>query len=252
MMGSLEEERLVQMVQDFIESESSSLSAFPPPSSSKCVSTEHDDLYFTLQKIVGQVTEAEAKVVESVEKHMKNKKEGEKISDLKEWLVLKLRIDGFNASICQTSWPASYRCPAGEYEYIEVRWKEEKGSNKRVIVDIEFRSQFEVARPTPFFKHVIKIVPLFFVGSEAKLKKLLSLLCCAAEHSLTETGLYVPPWRTTAYMHSKWLNTNNANRNSQSLTVWIPPQPIRNHHRRGFASASALSHQLSSMRINCC
>lgn len=45
-MGSLEEERLVQMVHDFIESESS-----PPifPASSNYPSIEHQAKYFTLQ-----------------------------------------------------------------------------------------------------------------------------------------------------------------------------------------------------------
>ena len=46
-MGSLEEERFVQMVHDFIESESSAVPAFS--SSSKCLSIDHQAEYFTLQ-----------------------------------------------------------------------------------------------------------------------------------------------------------------------------------------------------------
>ncbi|EEF45135.1 uncharacterized protein LOC8259126 [Ricinus communis] len=258
-MGSSEEERLVQMVQDFIESESSSVPIFP--SSSKCLSTEDQAKYFILKEILGRVTEAEAKVLESVLKHMKCKKEAERTSSLKKWLVLRLTLDGFNASICQTTLITSLGCKAGDYEYIDITLKEENGKSiKRVIVDIDFRSQFELARPTLFYKELTETVPSLFVGSEEKLNKIISLLCSAAKQSLTERGLHVPPWRTSTYMQSKWLKvtattpnySSNTAEANQSFSIWTPPKPIVKHERRALGGGSALSSQFSTMGINCC
>ena len=84
--------------------------------------------------------------------------------------------------------------------------EDENGDTIRLIVDLDFRSQFELARPTPFYQELTDTLPLFFVGSEDKLNKIISLLCSAAKQSLKERGLHVPPWRTSTYMQSKWLS----------------------------------------------
>lgn len=140
-MSSLEEERLAQMVEDFIESES------PSPifsASSRSLPGKHHAQYLTLQvqllfvileskifwswilvleyhfadfvllqEILGSGAQAEAEVLESVLKHMRSKRVAEKTTSLKKWLVLRLKRDGFNASLCQTSWVTSLGCPAG-------------------------------------------------------------------------------------------------------------------------------------------
>ncbi|KAB5548292.1 hypothetical protein DKX38_011698 [Salix brachista] len=202
-MGSLEEERLVQMVRDFIESESSPPTIFT--ASSNCLSINQVK-YLTLQEILGMVTEAEAEVLATVLKHMRSKNDVEKTTGKKLWLVWRLKMDGFNASLCQTSWVTSLGCPAGDYEYIEITLEDENGDTIRLIVDLDFRSQFELARPTPFYKELTDTLPLFFVGSEDKLNKIISMLCSAAKQSLKERGLHLPPWRTSTYMQSKWLS----------------------------------------------
>ena len=98
-------------------------------------------------------------------------------------------------------------CITGEYEYIEVITEGENNANPvRLIVDTDFRSQFELARPTQYYKELTDSVPVIFVGTENKLCKIISLLCSAAKQSLREKGLHVPPWRTTRYMQSKWLS----------------------------------------------
>ena len=60
------------------------------------------------------VTAAEAEVLETVLKHMRSKNDVEKTTSKKLWLVRRLKMDGFNASLCQTSWATSLGCPAGE------------------------------------------------------------------------------------------------------------------------------------------
>ncbi|KAK0572631.1 hypothetical protein LWI29_034523 [Acer saccharum] len=78
----------------------------------------------------------------------------------------------------------------------------------RLIVDMEFRSQFEVARPTRGYKELINTLPVIFVGTEEKLNKIICLLCPASNQSLKEKGLHIPPWRSDTYMQSKWLSKN--------------------------------------------
>ena len=81
-------------------------------------------------------------------------------------------------------------------------------SGTRVIVDMDFRSQFELARPTSNYKKLVETLPSIFVGTEEKLASVVSLLCTAAKESLKENGLHIPPWRKASYMLPKWFSEN--------------------------------------------
>ncbi|KAG6660777.1 uncharacterized protein LOC122303749 [Carya illinoinensis] len=263
-MSSLEEERLAQMVEEFIESESSS-SIFS--ASSKCPPNHHTQ-YLTLQEILGSGTEAEAEVLESVSRHMGSIKDAEKTTSLKKWLVMRLKMDGCEASLCQTSWVTSLGCPAGDYEYIDIKMKAENGDSRRLIVDMDFKSQFELARPTQTYKELTDALPYIFIGTEEKLNKIISLLCSAAKQSLRERGLHIPPWRTTTYMQSKWLSDHHKTPDAEkrelakagagaygySTNKWTPSPPmvIKPKPRRNLGGGSGLSSQFSEMSINCC
>lgn len=82
------------------------------------------------------------------------------------------------------------------------------GTPKRVIIDLDFKSQFELARPTESYRELIDALPCIFVGGEEKLRKIITLLCTEAKLSLKKRGLHVPPWRKFGYMQSKWLSEN--------------------------------------------
>lgn len=263
-MGSLEEEQLVQMVHDFIELDSPTVPIFSASSKSSGALSRSNKShrYVTkLQEILGSGTsEAEAEILECVLKHMcrntrDHEYEAEKTtSHRKRWLALRLRMDGYNASLCHTSWLTSSGCTAGEYEYIEII----VGDGIRVIVDIEFKPQFEVARPTPAYNQLTDSLPIIFVGRECQLMKIVSLLCSAAKQSLKERGLHLPPWRTDSYMHSKWLSvssvsalTSDEDTHSNNKGIYITgsevKQPNRSRGRLGGGSGC-----LSNMTINCC
>lgn len=98
----------------------------------------------------------------------------------------------------------------GDYEYIDVMIMDNNISNKatRLILDMDFRSQFELARPTQTYKELINTLPSVFIGTEERLDKIISLLCSAAKESFKEKGLHIPPWRKAKYMQSKWLSKN--------------------------------------------
>lgn len=94
---------------------------------------------------------------------------------------------------------------AGDYEYIDVLVAGEGGAtSSRLIVDIDFRSQFQLARPTPWYAHLSSRLPPVFVGPQEKLRQAVALLCMTAQRSLRESGLHVPPWRRSSYMQAKW------------------------------------------------
>ncbi|XP_054807420.1 uncharacterized protein LOC129309749 [Prosopis cineraria] len=262
-MGSLEEDELVRMVRDFIESES------PSPaisSSSNCLALNHQTQYFLLQDVLRSETSSEAMVLRHVLKHMKGRRDTKRTSSLRKWLVKNLKIDGLHASLCQTSWSTSLGCPAGEYEFIEVINEDENGRRERLIVDIDFRSQFELARPTQDYREMIDSVPVIFVGNEDRLCKIISLLCSAAKQSLRQKGLHVPPWRTNGYMQSKWLSgchkeTENPRKDyrvardqsgcGDETGKWVPPM-VKPKKMDMASAGSALSCQFSNMSLNCC
>ncbi|PON72487.1 hypothetical protein PanWU01x14_065220 [Parasponia andersonii] len=273
-MGSLEEEKLVQMVHDFIESETNSTAPLlisPHHHYSNSLPLNNQAQYFTLQEILGLRTETEAEILESVLKYMGNKKDALKFTSQKNYLVMRLKMDGYNASLCHSSWVTSLGCPAGDYEYIETMVGEGPNDNtKRLIVDIDFKSQFELARPTPAYKQLTDSLPLIFVGHEDKLIRIISLLCTAAKQSLRERGLHVPPWRTASYMQSKWLSpvsscahkeetvtnakdtTKDMSGHSTFISKWAPPIVVKPNKRRDLGGGSGLSSQFSNMKINCC
>ncbi|KAL8152085.1 hypothetical protein V2J09_021893 [Rumex salicifolius] len=198
-MGSLEEEMLWQMVHDFIEAEPATPSHYhhhysvPNQSNSRC---------FTLQEILEEKTVTEAQILQRIGIHIRKKMEMEKTTKLKKWLAMCLKRDGFDASFCYTSWHSTPDCPSGYYEYIDIL---ERGG-KRLIVDIDFKSQFEVARPTKSYLELSSHLPSIFVGGEEKVRKVVRVVCMAAEESMKERGLHIPPWRRSAYMNSKWLS----------------------------------------------
>ncbi|KAE8706869.1 Ribosomal protein L17 family protein [Hibiscus syriacus] len=257
-MGSLEEEQLVQMVHDFIESEPSS-----PILSS--VSNHLPSQISTLQEILRSGTDFEREVMEIVLKHIRSKRDVQRSSGLKKWL----KMNGFDASLCRTCWVSSSGCPAGDYEYIEMVKENENGDTERFIVDIDFKSQFELARPSPTYKELTDALPSIFVGSGEKLRNVISVVCSAAKQSFREAGLHLPPWRTTTYVHSKWLSATRKvggcgraegeqptpRGEVVGLGKWAPPTPMvkpKGQRRELGGGGSALSSQFSNTGINCC
>ncbi|XWS25013.1 hypothetical protein CRYUN_Cryun27aG0034300 [Craigia yunnanensis] len=225
-MGSLGEEDLVQMVRDFIESETpTSISVLR---TSTPLSLNHQSI---LQEVLGKHTYEEAEIHGKILMYLKDTgTAGHQTNNMKKLVVMKLKNDGYEASLCKTSWVCTsshhkvFQFPGG-YEYIDVMVVE-NGRLKRVIVDMEFRSQFELARPTVTYKEMINNLPLIFVGTEEKLNRIIPLLCSATKRSLKEKGLHVPPWRKPAYMQSKWLSKN-------CKKVSVSPQDIHlleDHH----------------------
>ncbi|GAB4851018.1 hypothetical protein Ancab_030314 [Ancistrocladus abbreviatus] len=137
-----------------------------------------------------------AKIVEQNNETCKRKDELRKI------LTDSLSSLGYDVSICKSRWDKSPTYPAGEYEYIDVIVLE----GERLLIDVDFRSEFEIARSTGTYKAILQSMPFIFVGKEDRLQQILSIVAEAAKQSLKKKGMHVPPWRKAEYMRAKWLS----------------------------------------------
>lgn len=90
----------------------------------------------------------------------------------------------------------------GEYEYVDVMIEGEK----RLIIEIDFRSEFEIARSTKGYNLVLQTLPTIFVGKADRLDRIIDIVMDAARLSLKKKGMPFPPWRRADYVKAKWLS----------------------------------------------
>ena len=93
-----------------------------------------------------------------------------------------------------------------------------RGKSDRVLVDIDFRAQFEIARPTAEYAALAEALPDLVVGSADKMRDIIWIMCDAAKRSLKARGLHLPPWRKKRYLEAKWLSSHK--RTSTQLESW--------------------------------
>ncbi|XWS65994.1 hypothetical protein CRYUN_Cryun05aG0162000 [Craigia yunnanensis] len=118
-------------------------------------------------------------------------------------LVKLLRLSGYDAAVCVSKWQGSGKVPGGDHEYIDVV-NYNNGSSERLIIDIDFRSHFEIARAVDSYDRILNSLPVVYVGSLTRLKQLLQLMVEAARLSLKQNSMPFPPWRSLAYLQAKW------------------------------------------------
>ncbi|KAG4186744.1 hypothetical protein ERO13_A08G062400v2 [Gossypium hirsutum] len=128
---------------------------------------------------------------------------------------------GYDASICKSCWEKSPSCPAaGEYEYIDVIIEGE-----RMLIDIDFRSEFELARSTKTYKSILQMLPFIFVGKADRLQKIIVTVSEAVKQCLKKKGMHIPPWRKAEYIKAKWLSPYNRITPSPSPSPSPSPTP---------------------------
>jgi uncharacterized protein (TIGR01615 family) len=93
---------------------------------------------------------------------------------------------------------------SGDHEYIDVVNCINAGSSERVIIDVDFRSHFEIARAVDTYDRILKSLPAIYVGSLTRLKRYLQVMAEAARSSLKQNSMPLPPWRSLAYLQAKW------------------------------------------------
>ncbi|CAA6671508.1 unnamed protein product [Spirodela intermedia] len=105
-----------------------------------------------------------------------------------------LRRAGYDSALCHSKWRSSPDIPKGEHTYIDVVEEvaaaaEGKKSPPRVVVELRFRSEFEV-----------------FVGKPERLRGVIKVVCGAAKKCMKDNNMHIGPWRKHKYMQAKWLS----------------------------------------------
>lgn len=215
--GSTDSEHdLAAMVHDFMENGSFE-SDFPDSSDGESGVPSCSRLLETLQALKFNTTFLEKELLSILSVFFSSVKDVDlfclksgtecKGACIRRMLLKHLRSLGFDAAICSSKWSNSGKVPGGEYDYISVFFKGEKRTVERLIVDVDFQSQFQIARPTQSYAAALKCLPIIFVGSEEKLRQLLQVMAEAAKTSLKQNSMPLPPWRTLEYMSAKWLSS---------------------------------------------
>jgi uncharacterized protein (TIGR01615 family) len=119
----------------------------------------------------------------------------------------RLRISGYNCTICKSKWRSSTDIPSGEHTYLEVvdTSSLKKGETIRVVIELSFRAEFEMARASEEYNRLIQRLPEVFVGKTERLSTLIKMLCSAAKKCIKDKKMHMPPWRKHKYMQAKWL-----------------------------------------------
>ncbi|XP_060180409.1 uncharacterized protein LOC132610144 [Lycium barbarum] len=154
-----------------------------------------------LKSLIQCATVVERNLLADTSKIVEKNKACKRKDDLRKIVTDELSKLGYNASICKSKWEKASSIPAGEYEYIDVIVEGE-----RVLIDVDFRSEFEIARSTSSYKAALQLLPFIFVGKSDRLLQLVSIVSEAARLSLKKKGMHIAPWRKAEYIKAKWFS----------------------------------------------
>ncbi|KAL9273162.1 hypothetical protein AKJ16_DCAP19127 [Drosera capensis] len=76
----------------------------------------------------------------------------------------------------RSRWDKFPSFPAGDYEYIDVVFTD----GDRLIIDVDFRSEFDLVRPTNSYKSVLQSLPSIYVGIPDRIKQIVAIVLEAA------------------------------------------------------------------------
>ncbi|MCO5599589.1 hypothetical protein L7F22_053695 [Adiantum nelumboides] len=218
---------LFAMVHDFIENEGTSVQPNCSSDARGCLDTNKDtskaegteEMSHTLESLVLCADSTEEVLLREIQEILADivhtcdngKPATVMHSCLKRTVMSRLQMWGYNAAICKSKWDHLCGIPAGDYEYIDVHLvvdsMQSECSVERLLVDIDFQSQFEIARPSSGFCTTWMLLPPIFVGRVDRLKRIVKIMSEATKQSLREKGLHLPPWRKPAYMKAKWFSS---------------------------------------------
>ncbi|KAJ7252061.1 hypothetical protein O6H91_Y419800 [Diphasiastrum complanatum] len=125
----------------------------------------------------------------------------------KHFLVTNLLAAGYNAALCKSTWNRAQGLPGGKYVYVDIVLEgENKEEERRLIIDLEFRSEFDIARPTKQYRSILQDLPVIFVGGPERLQRIVNVMCDCVKISVSKSGMSLPPWRKPVYMRAKWFS----------------------------------------------
>lgn len=131
-----------------------------------------------------------------------------------------LQNAGFNSAICNTKWTSSHNLPSGEHTFLDVIHSTSKQKpDVRVIIELNFRSQFEMGKASEDYNNLVRKLPEVYVGKVERLRNIIKVMCMAAKRCLKENKMHMGPWRKHKYMQAKWLGPCKRNTSTNSLSM---------------------------------
>lgn len=120
----------------------------------------------------------------------------------------RLRLAGYNCGICKSKWRSSPDIPSGEHTYLEVMDNSNpKKGEVKVVIELNFRAEFEIARANEDYNRLISKLPELFVGKAERLKAVIKILCSGTKKCMKDRKMHMGPWRKHKYVQAKWFGT---------------------------------------------
>lgn len=94
----------------------------------------------------------------------------------------------------------------------------EKG-DIRVMIELNFRAQFEMAKASNDYNKLVRKLPEVYVGKVERLSNIIKIMCMASKRCLKENKMHMGPWRKHKYMQAKWLGPCKRNTSTNSLSM---------------------------------
>ncbi|KAK1286255.1 hypothetical protein QJS10_CPB20g01771 [Acorus calamus] len=109
---------------------------------------------------------------------------------------------GHNSVLCKSK--CSPNITSGEHNYIDVL-DAKRGTTVRVVIELRFRGEFEMARAGEDYNSLVGLLPEVFVGKVERLRGVIKIMCAAGKRCMKEKRMHMGPWRKHRYMLAKWL-----------------------------------------------
>ncbi|KAL2331693.1 hypothetical protein Fmac_019274 [Flemingia macrophylla] len=117
---------------------------------------------------------------------------------------------GYNCALRTSKWTTSSKVHlSGEHTYLEVKDNSSTKREVKLVIELNFRAEFELARASEEYNRLVNQLPELYVGKVERLKAIIKIMCSAAEKCMEEKNMFIGPWRTQKYMQSKWLGMTN-------------------------------------------
>lgn len=139
---------------------------------------------------------------------------------------------------------------AGEHNFLDVIDSTKKGK-VRVIVELNFRGEFEMARGSEDYNRLVRRLPEVFVGKVERLSNLIKILCMGAKRCMKEKKMHMGPWRKHRYMQAKWLGPCERNTSTTSLSVRYNSERILPRPKASMLTVDLLE-KPSQYALHCC
>ncbi|KAK1388882.1 putative Sugar phosphate exchanger 2 [Heracleum sosnowskyi] len=131
---------------------------------------------------------------------------------LQKEISLRLQTAKYNCAICKSKWMSTREIPSGDHTYLEVVDNSNISKGEiRVVIELNFRAEFEIARAGDDYCQLTNRLPEVFVGKIERLRAVVKILCSASKKCMKERKVHIAPWRKQKYMQAKWVGVREMN-----------------------------------------